>query len=140
MVKIFSDDGAKGVQVGTRIAVLGDEGDSVDALEIPADDSQAMKSPTDNVAKAETSAPSYSSGTENAPKGTPENPRPSRDRPKSSPTNASSGPGQNTKYPMYPSVTALIHENHIPVSDATKIPATGPQNRLLKGDVLWRCG
>jgi hypothetical protein len=140
MVKIFSDDGAKGVQVGTRIAVLGDEGDSVDALEIPADDSQAMKSPADNVAKAETSAPSYSSGTENAPKGTPENPRPSRDRPKSSPTNASAGPGQNPKYPMYPSVTALIHENHIPDSDVAKISATGPQNRLLKGDVLAYLG
>lgn len=136
MVKIFSSDGAKGVQVGSRIAVLGDEGDNIDTLSIPADDSQAVTSPTENVAKADTSAPSYSSGTANAPKGTPENPRPSRERPKSSPTNAGSGPGQNTKYPMYPSVIALIHENHIPDADVAKIPATGPQNRLLKGDVL----
>lgn len=140
MVKIFSDDGAKGVQVGTRIAVLGDEGDKVDALEIPADDSQTVNSPSENVAKADTSAPSYSSGTENAPQGIPENPRPSRDRPKNSPTNAGSGPGQNAKYPMYPSVIALIHENHISDSDVVKIPATGPQNRLLKGDVLGYLG
>lgn len=140
MVKIFTDDGAKGVQVGTRIAVIGDEGDSVDSLEIPADDSQALESPTKNIAKADTSAPSYSTGTENAPKGTPENPRPSRDRPKNSPTNAGTGPGQNTKYPMYPSVIALIHENHISDADVGKIPATGPANRLLKGDVLAYLG
>ena len=140
MVKIFSEDGAKSVQVGARIAVLGDEGDSADSLEIPADDAQPTTSPAENVAKADTSAPSYSTGTENAPKGTPENPRPSRDRPKNSPTNAGPGPGQNTKYPMYPSVIALIHENHISDADAAKIAATGPQNRLLKGDVLAYLG
>lgn len=140
MVKIFSEDGSKGVQVGTRIAVLGDEGDSIDTLELPADDSQAIKSPSENVAKAEPSAPSYESGTKNPPTGTPENPRPSSDRPKSSPTNAGAGPGQNTKYPMYPSVIALIHENHLSDSDVAKIPATGPQNRLLKGDVLAYLG
>jgi hypothetical protein len=136
MVKIFTSDGAKGVQVGSRIAVLGDEGDDASSLSIPADDSQPVSSPTENVAKADTSAPSYSSGTTNPPKGTPENPRPSRERPKSSPTNAGARPGQNTKYPMYPSVIALIHENHIPDADVAKIPATGPANRLLKGDVL----
>jgi hypothetical protein len=135
MVKIFSDDGTKGVQVGTRIAVIGDEGDSIDSLEIPADDSQPAKSPSENVAKAETSAPSYSTGTESAPKGTPGSPRP-----KSSPPNAGTGSVQNPKYPMYPSVIALIHENHISDADVAKIPATGPSNRLLKGDVLAYLG
>lgn len=41
---------------------------------------------------------------------------------------------------MYPSVNALIHENQIPEDEVSKIPATGPNHRLLKGDVLAYLG
>ena len=44
------------------------------------------------------------------------------------------------KYPLYPAVAALIHENHIPASSIPKIPASGPNGRLLKGDVLSYLG
>jgi hypothetical protein len=47
---------------------------------------------------------------------------------------------QNPAYPLYPSVTQLLHEKGIPVSDASKIPASGPKGRLLKGDVLAYLG
>ena len=43
-------------------------------------------------------------------------------------------------YPLYPSVIQLLHENNIDVSDVGKIPATGPNGRLLKGDVLAYLG
>ena len=43
---------------------------------------------------------------------------------------------QNPAYPLYPSVIQLLHEKNIPVSEASKIPASGPKGRLLKGDVL----
>jgi hypothetical protein len=135
MAKIFEQDGAKGVKVGTRIAVLGDAGDDVSTLEIPADDSKPAESAKENV-KGEEDAKYESSGAEKDTPGTPQNPRPAKDKPKSSPQ----GPGANPKYPLYPSVIALIHENHISDDDVSKIAATGPNGRLLKGDVLAYLG
>lgn len=132
MAKIFAGDGSKSVKVGTRIAVLAEPGDDISSLAIPEDTSAPVESASDNMKKAEeeqkTSYP--------APKGTPENKRPDRDRPKTSPV----GPGQNPKYPLYPAVQALVLQNHISEADVMKIPATGPGGRLLKGDVLAYLG
>lgn len=47
---------------------------------------------------------------------------------------------QNPAYPLYPSVIQLLHEKNIPISEASKIPASGPKGRLLKGDVLAHLG
>lgn len=47
---------------------------------------------------------------------------------------------QNPVYPLYPSVTQLLHEKGVPDSEISKIPATGPKGRLLKGDVLAYLG
>ncbi|KAL2835114.1 hypothetical protein BDW59DRAFT_3564 [Aspergillus cavernicola] len=47
---------------------------------------------------------------------------------------------QNPAYPFYPSVNQLLHEKGIPDSEASKIPASGPKGRLLKGDVLAYLG
>ncbi|KAH8426754.1 putative pyruvate dehydrogenase complex component Pdx1 [Aspergillus melleus] len=47
---------------------------------------------------------------------------------------------QNPAYPLYPSVIQLLHEKGIPESDISKIPASGPKGRLLKGDVLAYLG
>lgn len=125
IAKIFAGDGSKAVKVGTRIAVIAEEGDDLDSLKIPGDTSKPVESATENISKAaEEQAP--------APKGSPEEKKPDRDRPKTSPK----GPGQNPKYPLYPAVQALVHANHIAESDVMKIPATGPNGRLLKGDVL----
>lgn len=132
MAKIFVGDGSKAVKVGARIAVIAEEGDDLESLKIPEDDAKPVESPAENVSRAaeeqKTSAPT--------PKGTPENKRPDRDRPKTSPQ----GPGQNPKYPLYPAVQALILANHIPEDEVLKIPATGPGGRLLKGDVLAYMG
>lgn len=43
-------------------------------------------------------------------------------------------------YPLYPSVAQLLHEKGVPLSEADKIPASGPKGRLLKGDVLAYLG
>ncbi|ETN40794.1 uncharacterized protein HMPREF1541_05074 [Cyphellophora europaea CBS 101466] len=130
MAKIFAQDGAKGVKVGTRIAVLGDAGDDVSSLEIPPDDSKPIESESSKDAEASDAAPP------------PE--KQAKEPPKKAPSKCSekppAGPGQNPKYPLYPSVIALLHENHISDSDIPKIPATGPNNRLLKGDVLAYLG
>jgi len=132
MAKIFVQDGAKSVQVGTRIAVIAEADDDLSALSIPDDTSSPSKSPVENVKKASeeqaTPTPTII--------GTPENKRPDRDRPKTSPQ----GPGQNPKYPLYPAVQALILANHIPEEEVLKISASGPGNRLLKGDILGYLG
>ncbi|KAL4897676.1 hypothetical protein BDV59DRAFT_168273 [Aspergillus ambiguus] len=47
---------------------------------------------------------------------------------------------QNPAYPLYPSVTQLLHEKGVPESEISKIPASGPKGRLLKGDVLAYLG
>ncbi|PYH47941.1 putative pyruvate dehydrogenase complex component Pdx1 [Aspergillus saccharolyticus JOP 1030-1] len=47
---------------------------------------------------------------------------------------------QNPAYPLYPSVSTLLHEKGIPETEISKIPATGPKGRLLKGDVLAYLG
>ncbi|GAM41035.1 pyruvate dehydrogenase complex component [Talaromyces pinophilus] len=43
-------------------------------------------------------------------------------------------------YPLYPSVSSLLLQKGIPDSEISKIPATGPKGRLLKGDVLAYIG
>jgi biotin carboxyl carrier protein len=129
MAKIFAQDGEKGVKVGTRIAVLGDPDDDVSSLEIPPDDSKPVESESKE-SKQEFAPPADEKEAKEAPK----------KQPAKSSGSPPSGPGQNQKYPLYPSVIALLHANHIPDSDIPKIPATGPQNRLLKGDVLAYLG
>ncbi|KAJ5153366.1 uncharacterized protein N7482_009844 [Penicillium canariense] len=47
---------------------------------------------------------------------------------------------QNPAYPLYPSVSQLLHEKNVPESEVPKIPASGPKGRLLKGDVLAYLG
>lgn len=53
---------------------------------------------------------------------------------------ASTTQTQNPAYPLYPSVTQLLHEKGIPDSEIPKIQASGPKGRLLKGDVLAYLG
>lgn len=57
----------------------------------------------------------------------------------SQPSKSSSNTSKQS-YPLYPSVAQLLHEKNIPISEADKIPATGPKGRLLKGDVLAYLG
>jgi pyruvate/2-oxoglutarate dehydrogenase complex dihydrolipoamide acyltransferase (E2) component len=100
--------------VGTRIAVIADPEDDVSTLEIPADEAS----------KKEAAAPQPkpyepSEQKEAAPSKT--------DAPKPK------AQGKEQTRPLYPSVELLLHANNLSAKD---IPPTGPNNRLLKGDVL----
>jgi hypothetical protein len=110
-----SGDGSKGVAVGTRIAVIADPEDDVSTLEIPAEETPKKE------AAPEPKASEPSSKTETtAPESKSSSPKPK-------------GKGKEQTRPLYPSVELLLHANHLSASD---IPPTGPNNRLLKGDVL----
>lgn len=125
MFKIMQGDNTKGVQVGTRIAVIAEYGDDISALEVPVDESPKQSS----------AAPADPPKTED--------PVPKEERTASGPpsaTGAKAGKAQKQTYPLYPSIVQLLHENGIDASKADEIPATGPKGRLLKGDVLVYLG
>ncbi|KAK5990038.1 Dihydrolipoamide dehydrogenase-binding protein of pyruvate dehydrogenase complex [Cladobotryum mycophilum] len=120
MMKIISQDGAKAVQVGTRIAVLADAGDDIKSLELPPDEQ-----PQQSTEKA-SSAQSTASPQEDS--------KPSATASQGKRT-TSTGTYEH-KYPLLPSVGQLIKQNDISKDDVSKIKGTGPNGRLLKGDVL----
>lgn len=126
MMKVLTSDGAKGVQVGTRIAVIAEEGDDISSLEIPADEGPKQASAP--------KAPEKSSQPESVPQ---------EERSASEPAThgaRGSGKAQKQTYPLFPSIIQLLHENGIDESKVHEIPATGPKGRLVKGDVLVYLG
>ncbi|KAL2128602.1 hypothetical protein VTI74DRAFT_8953 [Chaetomium olivicolor] len=121
LMKVMQGDGSKGVQVGTRIAVIAEEGDDISALEIPAEESPQ---PTKAAEAPETQ--------------TPPTPEPEA-APSTTPPKAAAKPGGKTskqKYPLLPSVAHLLKENGLDESAISGITPTGPNGRILKGDVL----
>ena len=131
-------DGAKGVKVGTRIAVIAETDDDLGSLEIPAEDSASVSSPQEETASGIDTSRSSPSQAEMPPssKGEETPPASSSEAPSSPPP----GKPQKQKYPLYPSIVQLLHEKGIPTSEADKISASGPKGRLLKGDVLAYLG
>ncbi|KAI1267336.1 mitochondrial pyruvate dehydrogenase protein x component-like protein [Xylariaceae sp. FL1019] len=123
LMKIMQTDGAKGVQVGTRIGVLAESGDDISSLEIPADEHPAKKEAKQE-APAEKEEPEQAGESEQTQK----QPRKSGEK----------APPQ--KYPLYPSVAHLIKENKLDESAISEMTPTGPGGRLLKGDVLAYLG
>ena len=104
------------------------------SLEIPAEDNPAPKK-----ADAPKEEPKQESKEESQP--VPKEERTSKPAPKSdAPQSASSAKAHRQTYPLYPSVQHLLKVNGLPKEEADKIPATGPNGRLLKGDVLAYIG
>ncbi|RFU31784.1 hypothetical protein B7463_g4541, partial [Scytalidium lignicola] len=128
VAKIYQADGSKGIKVGTRIGVLAEPGDDISTLEIPPEDK--VPSLSEESAKAESS-------TESKP---PTQPEPSS-KPAAPPAKKSSGKkAQKQTYPLLPSVEYLIHQLGLDKSAIENMTPTGPNNRLLKGDVLAYVG
>lgn len=128
MVKILQADGSKGVQVGTRIGVLGEPGDDISSLEIPADDSKPLPKEAKEESKSSSQASKPAEGASQKKAADP------------SKRKKSGGKAAPQKYPLYPSVEHLIKEHKIDESAIGDITPTGPQGRLLKGDVLAYLG
>ncbi|SCU91459.1 LADA_0F10088g1_1 [Lachancea dasiensis] len=134
MAKIIVDNGAKDVNVGEVIAYLAEPEDDLASLELPSPDSSSKKEASskkeENTNKKETAA-------EPAPKAVPSTKKPAASS--SSGTRASEQ--ANPSQVLLPSVQILLHENNISAEDAIqKIPASGPNGRILKGDVLSYVG
>ena len=122
MFKIMRQGGEKGVQVGTRIAVVAETGDDLASLEVPKDDSQPIGTP----AKEDSKADSSPKGEERVEK--------------SERTASGSTQIHPVRLPLYPSVGHIVKEKGLSDEDLSKITPTGPGGRLLKGDVLAYIG
>jgi pyruvate/2-oxoglutarate dehydrogenase complex dihydrolipoamide acyltransferase (E2) component len=132
MAKIIQGDGTKGIQVGTRIGVIAEPGDDLSSLEIPADESAAPPPKDASKPKAESTSESKAEA--------PPAPKPSSSASAEAPAKKPSGPPKKQTYPLLPSVEHLMHEHGIELSAIDKMTPSGPNNRLLKGDVLAYIG
>ncbi|KAI9646308.1 pyridoxine biosynthesis protein [Ciborinia camelliae] len=132
VAKIIMGDGSKGIKVGKRIGVLAEAGDDLSSLEIPAEESSAPPTPKEEASKPE---PAKSSASQAE---APSTSKPSVET--SAPAKKSSGKAKKQTYPLLPSVQHLIHERGLNASDIDKMIPSGPNNRLLKGDVLAYLG
>jgi hypothetical protein len=125
--KIMAQSGAKAVQVGTRIAVVAEPGDDLATLEVPADE-QAQQQQQQSSAPA--AAAKDASAQAEGPKGDGDAAAP----------RASSGDAYVHKKPLLPSTEHLVKQKGLSDEDVSKIKPTGPNGRLLKGDVLAYLG
>ena len=125
-------NGSKGIRVGTRIAVLAGPDDDLKTLDIPAEETTSSSAesgmPTASPPKMESipqsgSSSKFGHGTVSSAGG-------------ATPQQEDQTSKATQRYPLYPSVIQLLHENGIELSRAAEIPTTGPNGRLLKGDVL----
>ena len=125
MMKIMAQSGSKAVQVGVRIAVVAEADDDISTLEIPAD--KQSKQPSQDSSQQETTSASEQGESKSADKGS-RGPR------------AESGETHEQNHPLLPSVEHLVKEEGLSKEDISKIKPTGPNGRLLKGDVLAYLG
>lgn len=134
LFKIIKTEGSKGIKVGDRIAVTADAGDDISSLEVPAEEGATQQ----KQAKEDKPMPAQETKSQ----------EPEKEEEKDAPV-ATQRAGQEgkqrggpatRKFPLYPSVETLLHQNGLSAQDADKITATGPAGRLLKGDVLAHLG
>ena len=143
-------DGAKGVKVGVRIAVLAEPEDDLSTLSIPEDTSSstpepAQSSPDPTSPQEETTSgidprKSSESQAEAPPSSKSMDTSSQTSEPQSSSREHSPAYAKKQSYPLYPSVAQMLHEKGIPAAETENIPASGPKGRLLKGDVLAYLG
>ncbi|KAI8275273.1 hypothetical protein K4K59_010264 [Colletotrichum sp. SAR11_240] len=122
MFKITTGDGAKAVQVGTRIAVIAEPGDDLSSLEVPAEENKSASA--SKPAESEAAPKSATSERREAPQAQKKN----------------TGEPREQRYPLYPSVQHLVNEHGLDKDTVSRIEPTGPAGRLLKGDVLAYLG
>lgn len=132
MAKIMAQDGSKGIKVGTRIGVIAESGDDLNTLEIPPEEKTSKPAPKEDTTKPEPEAMSTSQAEFSQ--------KPSKGSSPNLPVKESSGIAKKQTYPLLPSVEHLIHEHGLDASAVEKMTPSGPNNRLLKGDVLAYLG
>ncbi|KAL9535904.1 Pyruvate dehydrogenase complex protein [Sphaerulina musiva] len=134
LFKIIKTEGSKGIKVGDRIAVTADAGDDISSLEVPAEEGATQQ----KQAKEDKPVPAQETKSQEPEK------KEEKDAPVATQRAGQEGKQRGgpatRKFPLYPSVETMLHQNGLSAQDADKITATGPAGRLLKGDVLAYLG
>lgn len=132
--KILKENGAKDVPVGETIAFIAEVDDDLATLELPEGSSSPAPAAAAPTPKKEAAAP--------APAAKKEEPKAAAAAAAAaSSASSSNGTSANTSQTFFPSVATLLQENSISSEEAfAKIKATGPNGRILKGDVLAYLG
>ncbi|RKF74769.1 putative pyruvate dehydrogenase protein X component, mitochondrial [Golovinomyces cichoracearum] len=128
LAKIIQADGCKGIKVGTVIGILAEAGDDLKTLNIPLEESTKSESLQKKLSNPEVE-PSHQ---KNSP-------------PKSITSHTTQSDNSVTSvkrqsYPLLPSVQNLMRLHNLDDSTIKNMTPTGPNNRLLKGDVLAYLG
>lgn len=138
MWEILVNEGAEGVAVGKPIALLAEPGDDLASLEKPALEDSLEKPALDKEPKEE--APKEQKLSEQSAEKPVEKKTLKQDQ-KEAKDASGVFASANSKQKLSPAVELLLHNNKISFDDAiSKIPASGPKGRLLKGDVLAYIG
>ncbi|AAS54813.2 AGR323Cp [Eremothecium gossypii ATCC 10895] len=125
LAAIVKGDGSKDVDVGETVAFLAEVEDDLSALEIP-------KVVTSEAPKEAEAKPS--------PKVSEQAPAPARKTPSKTVSNGILQQADKNQT-LLPSVITLLHANGVTVEEAfANIKASGPNGRILKGDVLGYLG
>ncbi|ODV60937.1 Pdx1p ASCRUDRAFT_34697, partial [Ascoidea rubescens DSM 1968] len=136
LAKILVPAGTKDIPVGKTIAWIAEPDDDLSTLKIPESEpgpESASKALTKSNQKASSSADKSEKMDS---KSTSETPNQSIDSNSISTSNTA-----NSNQTFFPSVSNLLSENNISRDDAlAKIKASGPNGRILKGDVLVYLG
>lgn len=139
MWEILENDGSSGIAVGKPIALLAEPGDDLSSLERPDLEAETPAPKKDEPKKEQpepTAEPPKESKTESVPKAKETQPA-AESKQGSSEVFTKANPQQK----LTPAVELLLHAKGISAEDAfSKIPASGPKGRLLKGDVLAYLG
>lgn len=126
MWEILENDGASGVAVGKPIAFLAEPGDDLASLEKPKVEEPESAAKEEKPEKSEPEPAQRTAGT----------PEPKKSEPVAQSSGDSVFVKANANLKFFPSVELLLHEHGISDLDAyEKIPASGPQGRILLGDV-----
>ncbi|TQS38426.1 hypothetical protein Golomagni_01068 [Golovinomyces magnicellulatus] len=128
LAKIIQADGCKGIKVGTLIGILAEAGDDLKTLSIPLEESTKSKSPQKKSSNPEAESLHQKNSS----------PKPIMSHTPQSDHSISSGKKQS--HPLLPSVQNLMRLHNLDDSAIKNIRPTGPNNRLLKGDVLAYLG
>ena len=118
--------------------MLAETDDDLSTLSLPAKEPAPAPSPQEDLKSGIDASKSPESKLESPSSKAEDSPSLKPSKPSTAPTSA--GKPRKQRYPLYPSVAHLFHENGLSSSEAEKVPASGPKGRLLKGDVLGYLG
>lgn len=136
--EILESDGATGVPVGKPIAYIADVDDDLSTLEKPKVEEKEEEQPKKKSEEKEAKPQEKKQETKEKSASKHKDSKPSSES-KSSDSGVLQKANPSQKFS--PAVELLLHENNISHEDAiAKIQATGPNGRILKGDVLAYLG